>query len=162
MALACPQCHQQCKSLSGLRRHENAIHRAHPGLSVPVAELHRTYHPNLSGMYSTIATLLHTDPSQACAVISKAVLSPPTFRQNPQPPTQMMIGPLFHPEPGLNLQSSRLPTPSFLGERSISSSSCGLPHSFLMAALRPSPTPKISIAKSMRSRLGTSCGRRPI
>ena len=153
MPFACPQCHQKCKSLSGLRRHENSAHRDHPGLSIPVTELRRTYHPSLSGMYTTLPTLLSTHSSQACAVISTAILSPPTFHQKPQPPRRATIGPLLHRGPGSNSQSSCTPMPSFLGEGLTTSSSCGQPRSFPMAALRPSSTTEISIVRSMRSRL---------
>ena len=53
MSITCPQCSQGCKSLSGLRRHQNALHRDDPGLSVPVTELRRVYHPHLNGTYTT-------------------------------------------------------------------------------------------------------------
>ena len=48
----CPQCERRCKSLSGLRRHENSIHQNDPGLNVPVTELRRIYHSNLNGTYN--------------------------------------------------------------------------------------------------------------
>ena len=49
----CPQCGRRCKSLSGLTRHQNSIHKDNPGLSIPVTELRRTYHPHLNGTYNT-------------------------------------------------------------------------------------------------------------
>ena len=52
MSLTCPECSQRCKNLSGLRRHQNSIHRNDPGLSVPVTKLQRTYHPILTGTYT--------------------------------------------------------------------------------------------------------------
>lgn len=54
MLLPCPECSRKCKSLSGLRRHQRSIHCDDPGLSVPITELRRIYHPNLNGTYSTL------------------------------------------------------------------------------------------------------------
>jgi len=51
VSFMCPRCDRRCKNLSGLRRHENSAHGGHPGLSVPVTELRRSYHPNLNSMY---------------------------------------------------------------------------------------------------------------
>lgn len=56
MFFPCSQCGRMCKSLSGLRRHQNSIHQDHPGLSVPVAELRRVYHPNLNGTFNALDT----------------------------------------------------------------------------------------------------------
>ena len=54
MLFTCPQCDRTCKNLSGLKRHQNSVHANNPGLSVPVAELRRIYHPNLNGMYNIL------------------------------------------------------------------------------------------------------------
>ena len=51
MFFPCPECARSFRNLSGLRRHQNAIHRNDPGLSVPVAELRRVYHPKLTSTY---------------------------------------------------------------------------------------------------------------
>ena len=156
---ACPQCAQKCKSLSGLRRHDNSIHQGHPGLGMPVNELCQNHHPSLSGTYNNVLISLCLDSLQACAVIGTEILSHQTSHLKSQPSRQMTIGPPFCPELGLNLQISCLPMPSFLGERSTTSLSCGLPHLFLTATLRPSPTREISIDRLMRSRLAMSSGR---
>ena len=58
MFLPCPECTRSFKNLSGLRRHQNAVHRNDPGLSVPIAELRRIYHPILTGMYNSPRTTL--------------------------------------------------------------------------------------------------------
>src|SRR6267378_6486982 len=49
VSFMCPQCSRRCKSLSGLTRHQNSVHRNDPELSVPVTELQRIYHPTLNG-----------------------------------------------------------------------------------------------------------------
>ena len=70
MSLACPQCDQRCKSLSGLKRHQTSVHSSHPGLSVPTTELQRVYHSTLNGMctllllYPTLKISLST--GQCC------------------------------------------------------------------------------------------------
>ena len=56
--LTCPECSRRCKSLSGLRRHQSSVHRNDPGLSIPVTEVHKIYHPNLNGTYNTLPLVL--------------------------------------------------------------------------------------------------------
>jgi len=53
-SLTCPQCNQRCKSLSGLKRHQSSVHADNPGLSIPVTELQRVYHPDLNGTYNVL------------------------------------------------------------------------------------------------------------
>ena len=43
--LTCPECGRGCKNLSGLTCHKNAAHTHDPGLTLPVTELRRVYHP---------------------------------------------------------------------------------------------------------------------
>ena len=63
----CPQCDRRCKSLGGLKRHQNSIHRDDPGLCIPVTELQKIYHPNLNGTYSTCNTTpLSPSAGQRC------------------------------------------------------------------------------------------------
>ena len=54
LLFTCPQCDRRCKSLSGLKRHQNSVHGDDPGLSIPVAELQKLYHPNLNGTYNVL------------------------------------------------------------------------------------------------------------
>jgi hypothetical protein len=58
VAFTCPQCGRRCRNLSGLTQHVNSAHSKHPGLSIPVAELRRSYHPNLTGTYKNLDIIL--------------------------------------------------------------------------------------------------------
>lgn len=63
----CPQCGRRCKNLSGLRRHENSAHGEHPGLNIPVTELRRSYHPNLTSTYNGFdSALFLSSTGQRC------------------------------------------------------------------------------------------------
>jgi hypothetical protein len=67
LSFACPQCNKRCKSLSGLTRHQNSTHKDDPGLSVPVAELQRIYHPSLNGTYNPLdITLFSFSEGRRC------------------------------------------------------------------------------------------------
>ena len=158
MSFPCPQCPQRCKNLSGLKRHQHSAHQHHPGLSIPVAELRRVYHPSLSGTYIILPMLRYPNASQACGVINMESLSHRMFHQKHQPPKPMTIGPPSRPEPGLNSRSSCLRTLNFREERLTTFLNCGLPRSFPMATPRPSPTTGIFIAKSTQSRWATFSG----
>lgn len=64
MFFTCGQCNQRCKSLSGLKRHHNSVHRLHPGLTAPVIELRKVY---LNGAYNFLSiTLFLFFPGQRC------------------------------------------------------------------------------------------------
>lgn len=159
MLFPCPQCPQRCKSLSGLKRHQNSAHQNHPGLSVPVTELRRAYHPSLSGTCSILIILRSPHFSQACGAIGTVNLSYQAFHQKPQPSNSTAIGPLSGRELGLNLRNLCSPTLNFREGRSTTFLSCGLPRSFPTVTHRPSRTTEISIARSTRSRWAMSSGR---
>lgn len=75
--LTCPQCGCTCKNLSGLRQHENSAHGGHAGLSIPVTDLRRSYHPNLNGMYKAFSIPLFSPLLAACRCDRNGVFVPP-------------------------------------------------------------------------------------
>ena len=67
MSITCPQCDRRCKNLSGLKRHQSSVHRVDPGLTLPITELQRVYHPNLNGTYKILdITLFSLSIGQRC------------------------------------------------------------------------------------------------
>ncbi|KAF9778110.1 hypothetical protein BJ322DRAFT_1014885 [Thelephora terrestris] len=81
MSLTCPQCSWRCKSFSGLRRHQNSLHRDDPGLTIPVTELRREYHPDLNSTYTTI----HTTPQFSTATGQRCDRHGASIPQNAPP-----------------------------------------------------------------------------
>ena len=78
VSVMCPQCDRRCKSLGGLKRHQNSIHRDDPRLAIPVTELQRFYHPNLSGTYEILnITLFSLSVGQRCD--KRGVFVPPNI-----------------------------------------------------------------------------------
>ena len=83
VSFTCPQCGRTCRNLSGLRRHENSAHGEHPGLSVPITELWRNYHPDLNSTCNTFdMTLFSFSTGRRCD--RNGVFVPPNAP--PEPP----------------------------------------------------------------------------
>ena len=159
MLFICPQCDQRCRSLSGLRRHQNSVHQNNPGLSIPVAEIQRIYHPHLNGMYNHPSMLFYFYFSQASAVTRMEHPLHRTRRQKSRPSRQTTIGRRLRPAPALNSQNTCFLTPNFHGERSTNSSNYGPLHSSPTMIHHPSPAIKISTSKSMPLNSATFSGR---
>jgi hypothetical protein len=158
MLFTCPECDRRCKSLSGLRRHQNSTHRNDPGLNIPVTELRRIYHPNLNGMYNALRITLSKYP-QASAAIGMEQLFLRTCHQKPQLSRQTVIGHLSYPELVSSSPNLSTPMPNYHREKSTSFSNCGLQRSFPTVTVHPSPTTEISTSRSTQSTSATSRGR---
>ena len=138
MFFPCPECARSFRNLSGLRRHQNAIHRDDPGLSVPVAELRRVYHPKLTSTYITCFTSLHPYCLQAVAVIRLDHLFHQMTCLKFRPSRQVTIGCLFHHGQALSLRNLCTPMLSSHRERSIGYSNSGPPRLSTTASSCPS------------------------
>ena len=82
VSFLCPQCDRRCKSLSGLTRHQVSIHQNNPGLSIPVNELRKVYHPSLNGTYKGL--LYH----YALLILRRPALRSTRRISSPQCPTR--------------------------------------------------------------------------
>ena len=85
LSFACLQCNRRCKNLGGLKRHKNSAHSEHPGLSIPVTELRKNYHPDMNGMYNILDISIFSFSAARRCDRNGAFVPPNTPPESPTP-----------------------------------------------------------------------------